>query len=282
MRCMTQKRNSLLPTIIIYLFLILTSLLIILPLLWIVLASITAGKTLYFEKILTIHPTFEHYTALFKSSSNFVICYLNTVKIASVNMVLSVAMTIGAAYTFSRFSFKGKRASLMAIMVLQMFPTYLAMVAIYVFLSRIHLLDTHFGLILIYLASQLPFNVWLVKGYLDRLSKNLDESAKIDGATNLKIFTKIILPLSKPIIIYVAFTNFLLPCTDWIYPQLILRSDSKTTLAIMLYNLVINPDSVQYTTFAAGSVLVAIPAMILFILLQKYIVQGISDGAVKS
>jgi len=270
-----------LSTVIIYVLLAITSLLIMIPFLWILLASITDGDTLYFEKISSIKPTLEHYKSLFQSSSNFGICYLNTIKIALINMIFSVILTLGAAYTFSRFRFKGRRASLMAIMILQMFPNYLAMVAIYVFLLRLNLLDTHIGLVLIYLAGQLPFNIWLVKGYLDGLSKNLDEAAKIDGATNFSIFSKIILPLSKPIIIYVAFTNFLLPCTDWIYPQLVLSSDNKTTLAIMLYNLINNPDSIQYTTFAAGSVLVAVPATILFIILQKYIVQGISAGAVK-
>lgn len=280
MPALIYSGRSKIPSFIMYLILIISCLLIIIPLIWIMLASISPGTTLYFSNFFSVKPTLEHYKELF-TTTNFGICYLNTIKIAVMNMVLSVIFTVGAAYAFSRFRFKGRRASMMAIMILQMFPNYLAMVAIYVFLFRINLLDTHFGLVLIYMAGQIPFNTWLVKGYLDGVSKNLDEAAKIDGASNFEIFAKIIIPLSKPIITYVAITNFLLPCTDWIYPQLVLRTENKATLAIMLYNMVNNPDTVQYTTFAAGSVLVAVPAVILFIFLQKYIVQGLSAGAVK-
>lgn len=269
-----------LSELIMYILLIISCLLVIVPLIWIFIASISPGYTLYFGDIFAIKPTLSHYTSLF-STTNFGLCYLNTLKIAVMNMTLSIVFTVGSAYVFSRYRFKGRRASLITIMVLQMFPNYLAMVAIYIFLLRINMLDTHFGLVLIYMAAQLPFNVWLVKGYIDGISKNLDEAAKIDGASNFGIFARVILPLSKPIITYVAITNFMLPCTDYIYPQIVLRTESKQTLAIMLYNLVINPDKIQYTTFAAGSVLVAIPAIILFIFLQKYIVRGLSAGAVK-
>lgn len=275
-----RKSHLGLSGIIIYIFLVISCILVLFPILWALLASFSVGNNFFFKDITQLKFTLDHYRQMF-SETNFVRSFLNTMIVASLNMVASVVLTVGAAFVFSRYRFKGRRATLMTILVLQMFPNYLAMVAIYVFLTRINLLDSLFGLVIIYISYQVPFNTWLVKGYLDGITKSFDEAAKIDGATNFTIFTRVILPLSTPIITYVALTNFLQPCMDFILPQIVLRTPGNYTIAVMLYNYVGDPNTVQYTTFAAGAIIVSIPAIILFNFLQKYIVQGMSAGAVK-
>ena len=196
-------------------------------------------------------------------------------------MILSVFLSMGSAYVFSRFRFKGRKFSLTSIMVLQMFPSIMGMIATYILLQIIGLLDTHLGLILVYAGGQIPYNTWMVKGYYDSLPRSLDESAKLDGARNATIFFKIIFPLVKPMVVYVALTNFISPWMDFMLPQLVLRSPEKKTLAIALYSMVSGQQNTQFTTFAAGAVLIAVPITLLYIYLQKYITVGITAGASK-
>ncbi len=196
-------------------------------------------------------------------------------------MVLSVILSMGSAYVFSRFRFKGRKAALSTIMVLQMFPSFMSMIAIYILLQILGLIDTHLGLILVYAGGQIPFNTWLVKGYLDSIPRSLDEAAKMDGASNLTIFINIIIPIAKPIVTFLALTNFIMPWMDFIFPQLVLRSPEKKTLAMALYGLVSGQQNTQFTTFAAGAVLIVIPITILYTFLQKYVVEGLSAGSSK-
>jgi arabinogalactan oligomer/maltooligosaccharide transport system permease protein len=166
-------------------------------------------------------------------------------------------------------------------MILQMFPAFLAMTAIFILISKLGLLDSHWGLILVYAGGQIPFNTWLCKGFFDGIPRSLDEAAKIDGASNMTIFVKIILPLAQPIITLVALTNFMGPWFDFIFPQILLKSSSNKTLAMGLFQWVQKQQNTQFTRFAAGAILVAIPITLLFVFLQKYIVEGLSSGATK-
>jgi len=267
--------------LLIYSLLVLVCIVIIAPVLWIIGASLNPGTSLFSTKMFPESPTFKHYVELF-TKTDYPKWYLNTLKIATANMVLSVLLTTSTAYVFSRFRFRGRKISMMSMLILQMFPAFLAMTAIYVLLYRLGLLNTHLGLILVYAGGQIPYNTWLCKGYFDGIPKSLDEAAKIDGASNLTIFRKIILPLAKPIITFVALTNFMGPWFDFIFPQLILRSSDKKTLALGLFEWIQKNQNTQFTRFAAGAILVAIPITLLFVYLQKHIVSGLSSGAVKS
>lgn len=207
--------------------------------------------------------------------------YKNTFKIAVINMILSVILTVSAAYVFSRFNFKGKKLGLITILILQVFPSFMGMVAIYTLLSQLKLLNTHLGLILVYAGGQIPYNTWLVKGYFDTIPHSLDEAARIDGASHMRTFFTVIMPLARPILVFAALTNFMGPWMDFIFPRLVIRSKEKFTLAIGLFDMISGRQNNQFTMFAAGAVLVAIPITILFMILQKYLTEGLSAGAVK-
>ncbi len=264
----------------VYTLLIIISILILAPVVWIVGSSLNPGTSLFNSRIFPKEPTLRHYRDLF-TETDYKLWYLNTLKIATINMVLSVVLTTLTAYVFSRFRFKGRKVTIIAMLILQMFPSFMSMTAIYVLLYRLNLLNTHLGLILVYASGQIPYNTWLCKGYFEGIPKSLDEAAKIDGASNMTIFRKVIIPLAKPIITFVAISNFIGPWFDFVFPQLILRSSDKKTLALGLFEWIQKNQNTYFTRFAAGSILVAIPITVLFLFLQKYIVAGLSSGATK-
>lgn len=264
----------------VYALLVLFSVIILAPVVWIIGSSLNPGTSLFSSSIFPKEPTIKHYIDLF-TQTDYKIWYINTLKIATINMLLSVVLTTLTAYVFSRFRFKGRKLTIITMLILQMFPAFMSMTAIYVLLYRLSLLNTHMGLILVYASGQIPYNTWLCKGYFEGIPKSLDEAAKIDGASNLSIFRKIIIPLAKPIITFVAISNFISPWFDFVFPQLILRSSDKKTLALGLFEWIQKNQNTYFTRFAAGSILVAVPITILFLYLQKYIVQGLSAGATK-
>lgn len=143
-------------------------------------------------------------------------------------------------------------------LVLQMFPSFMGMIAIYILLLQMNLLDNHWGLILVYAGGSIPFGAWLVKGYFDGLPRSLEEAAKIDGASHTSIFFRIMIPLSVPMLTFIAVSNFIGPWMDFIFARLVLRSNDNKTLAIGLFEMVTGRANNEFTTFAAGAVLVAI------------------------
>ncbi|KPU27768.1 arabinogalactan ABC transporter permease [Caloranaerobacter sp. TR13] len=279
----TKENNGkrYLTKVILYAILLFLSIIVLAPVIWIIGSSLNPGNSLYGSSLIPKNPTLIHYKELF-IKTDFARWYLNTLKIATINMILSVIFTTLTAYVFSRFKFKGKKIGLVSMLILQMFPSFLSMTAIYVLLMQIGLLNTHLGLILVYAGGQIPYNAWLVKGYFDGIPRSLDEAARIDGASNLTIFRKIILPIARPIITFIALTQFTAPWMDYILPRLILRSADKKTLAMALYEMVTGQQNTKFTMFAAGAILVAIPITLLFIYLQKHIVEGLAAGATKS
>ncbi|MBW9144727.1 sugar ABC transporter permease [Clostridium sp. CM027] len=272
--------SDVIQKIIIYAILVLLCIVILTPVIWIVLSSFNSGTSLFSSSIIPKNPTLIHYKELF-TQTDFPKWYMNTFKIAIINMVLSVILTTLSAYAFSRFKFKGRKQGLMTMMILQMFPGFLAMTAVFILISKLGLLNSHWGLILVYAGGQIPYNTWLCKGFFDGIPRSLDEAAKIDGASNMTIFVKVILPLARPIITLVALTNFMGPWFDFIFPQIILKSSEKKTLAMGLFEWVQKQQNTQFTMFAAGAILVAIPITLLFVYLQKHIVEGLASGATK-
>lgn len=267
--------------IAVYAALTLTAVIVILPVLWIIISSVQPSSSLYSSTFIPKGFTLVHFQTIF-TQTEFPLWYFNTLKIALLNMIISVVATTFSAYAFSRYRFSGKRNIMTLILLLQMFPSFLAMTAIYVMMNKLHLLDTHLGLLLVYTAGQLPYNTWLVKGYFDGIPRDLDEAAKIDGAGHLTIFWKIILPVARPVIVLIAITNFIAPWFDYIFPSLLLRSPAKKTLAVGIFEWISGFANDNFTQFASASLLTAIPITILFIYLQKHIVEGLTQGAVKS
>ncbi|MCA1031015.1 sugar ABC transporter permease [Bacillus timonensis] len=275
-----KKTRDKLTVSFIYLILVVTALFVFYPVYWILIGAFNPGDSLFSTKLIPDSLTLAHFTYLF-NETDYLLWYKNTFKIAFFNMILSTFLVVTAAYAFSRFRFPGRKQGLMTMLVLQMFPGFMGMIAIYILLLQIGLLDNHWGLILVYAGGSIPFGAWLVKGYFDGLPRSLEEAAKMDGASHTTIFFKVMFPLSKPILVFIAVNNFIGPWMDFIFARLVLRSNENKTLAVGLFEFVTGKANTQFTTFAAGAVLVAIPITILFLFFQKYIVEGLTAGANK-
>ncbi len=268
--------------IVLYFFLVLVVVLVIYPLLFTVSSAFSKGDALAGLGAYPFPQQFSlrQFDRLFHDTK-YVNWYLNTLKIAAVNSVLSVCITTVSAYIFSRFRFKAKKPMLMGMLILQMFPSFAGMIALYVLVWRLGLLDSHLGLILVYAAGQIPYNTWLIKGYLDTVPRSLDEAARVDGAGYFRTFLKIILPIARPMVTFLAVTSFTGPWMDFILPRLLIKSDTQKTLAIGLFDMINGKERTNFTMFAAGAVLVAVPFMILFAINQQYMTQVLASGAVK-
>jgi len=279
---MSRRMRSILEVTGIYLVIGAMAVIIFYPLAWAIGLSFSAGTSLYSTSIFPKEPTLEHYRWLFTSpDSNYLTWYRNTLYVSTLNSLLSVIFTSMTAYALSRFDFVGRRSGMYAFLLLQMFPVMMAMVALYIFLNLIGLLNTLIGLVLIYVGGQIPFNAWLVKGYMDTISRELDDAAKIDGAGPIRLFIRILLPLIMPILAIVALTNFMLPIFDFILPSIILHDKSKYTLAVGLYQFVNERYSSNFTVFAAGAILIAVPIAAVYLFLQKYLISGLAAGGTK-
>ena len=279
---MSTKKKSKIEVAFIYLFLLIMFIIIGYPLFWALMMSVNPGSNMLVTELFPSNPTWEHYAWLFTSpNSDYLLWYKNSMYIAVVNSVGSVIITSLIAYAISRYQFIGRKYGLYMFLLLQMFPALMGMVALYILLNTIGLTDSLYGLMIIYLGGQIPFNAWLVKGYLDTIPKELDEAAKIDGAGHLKIFWTIILPLAKPILAVVALFNFMAPFMDFLLPRIVLTSPSNFTLALGLYNFINDQFSTNFTRFAAGSILIAVPIALVFLLLQRYLISGLTSGATK-
>ncbi|WP_058309257.1 sugar ABC transporter permease [Gracilibacillus massiliensis] len=279
---MTRKTKSKIEVAFIYLFFALMFIIIGYPLAWTVMMSINPGTNMLVTQLIPDTPTLEHYIWLFTDpGSDYLIWYKNSVIIAVLNAIGSVIITSLIAYAFSRYQFFGRKYGLYLFLLLQMFPALMGMVALYILLTTIGLVDSIWGLLLIYLGGQIPFNAWLVKGYYDTIPRELDEAAKIDGAGHLRIFWMIMLPLAKPILAVVALFNFMAPFMDFLLPQIVLTDPNNYTLALGLYNFINDQFSTNFTRFAAGSILIAVPIALVFLLLQRYLIGGLTAGATK-
>lgn len=274
------KFKKIMVSAALHLELILVCLIVLIPIFWIVSSSFNDSSGLASATLIPARWTLHNYRRLFEET-RYVSWFLNTLRIAAVNAVVSVSLVMVTAWVMSRFRFTGKKAGLMTLLLLSMFPSFLSMTAIYVLFLTFGLLNKPIALVIIYSAGAIPYNVWLVKGYLDGVSKSLDEAAYIDGCTKFRAFFKVTLPLSMPIITYVTVTQFMTPWMDYILPNLLLSRDENRTLAVGLFAMINEQESTNFTMFAAGAVLVAVPISIIYIVFQKHIVQGISSGANK-
>ncbi|WP_181349170.1 sugar ABC transporter permease [Thalassobacillus sp. CUG 92003] len=278
---MGQQMKSRLEVTGIYLILAIVFVVIFYPLIWTVGMSLNEGSSLYSSSIIPENFSLEHYMWLFSSESNYLTWYKNSLIVSTFTAAGSVILTSLVAYAFSRYEFVGRKNGLYVFLLLQMFPVMMAMVALYIFLNMIGMLDTLSGLILIYLGGQIPFNAWLVKGYFDTIPRELDQAARIDGAGHLRVFFSIMLPLAKPILAVVALFNFMMPMFDFLLPSIVLSSEAKYTLAVGLFNFINDQFANNFTRFAAGSVLVAVPIAAIYLFLQRYLISGLTAGGSK-
>jgi arabinogalactan oligomer/maltooligosaccharide transport system permease protein len=258
------------------------------PVLWVISGSFNATNNIQVQKLIPPHPTLEHYKSLFTTSQYpFGIWLWNSLKVTIITATFTVVMAGLGAYAFSRFRFKGRRVGLLSLLLIQLFPQMLAMVAIFLLLLALGNifpwagLNTHTGLILVYLGGAMGFNTWLMKGYFDTIPRSLEESAKVDGATPFQAFYMIVLPLARPILATIFILSFISTYSELILATILLRGSDKFTLPVGMALLISDQYGRRWGMFAAGSILAMIPFLVVFIISQKSLVSGLTRGSVK-
>jgi len=280
-----QRRISVGVRLVIAVILIIFS---IFPILWMISASLNPTGSLATQKLIPDNPGFGNYRTLLTSGEfPFWTWFGNSLKISIITSILSLSITTIAAYAFSRFRFRGRQTMLKAILLIQVFPGLLALVATFLMISQIGDvipfldLDTHASLILVYLGGAMGINIWLMKGYLDTIPRDIDESAMVEGASDWQIFTRLILPLIRPILIVVAIINYIGTYGEFVLARVLLRSNETYTLMVGLQIFAGAQFNQRWGVFAAGALMGALPIMIIYLALQDQIVGGLTQGAVK-
>ncbi len=281
-RHMGLKASRTLGNTLIYILLIAISVIWLIPFFCIVLQSFRVESTWQVGYVLPKVWGIDNYRNLF--NTDFPRWYINTFVTAVCTALLQTVIVLCMSYTLSRFRFKMRQPLMRFMLILGMFPGMLAMIILYRVLKDLGLTQANAtpGLILVYVASS-GMGYYVSKGFFDTIPKSLDEAARVDGATRFQILKKIILPLSKPIVIYTILTAFMGPWGDFVFARYIsFGASAGMNVAVGLYNW-LTPDQINnnYTMFCAGGVLVAIPVTLLFLFLQKYYVEGVTGGAVK-
>ncbi|GLS91650.1 maltose ABC transporter permease [Psychromonas marina] len=273
-----------------YTFLIVMAIIIIYPILLTIMSAFNVSNTLYSTSFFPENFSFtENFKSLFNDTA-YLSWYTNTFLLSIVTMVLSTVIVVVSGFVYSRYRYASRKSALMSLLIIQIVPSGSGLIALYAMASSIGIyssenatLYTYIFMTLIYTALGTTMNTLLMKGYYDSIPRDLDESAKIDGATQLQIFTEILLPLVKPMIVVIAIFCFLGPIGDIIMPKFLIASmssDSKT-LAVGLMGLINDIKDSNYNVFAAGAVLAAIPPVLVFYKFQDYIVGGLTSGGVK-
>ncbi|MCB9423132.1 MAG: sugar ABC transporter permease [Ardenticatenaceae bacterium] len=260
----------------------------IFPILWVVSASLNPTGSLATQKLIPENFGFDNYRTLITSGEfPFWTWFGNSIKIATITSVLSLAITTTAGYAFSRFRFRGRQTMLKGILLVQVFPALLAIVATFLMISQVGDvlpgigLNTHGSLILVYLGGAMGINIWLMKGFLDTIPRDIDESAMVEGATDWQIFTRLILPLLRPILIVILILNYIGTYGEFILARVLLKSNEQYTLMVGLQVFAGAQFNQRWGVFSAGALIGALPIMIIYLLLQDQIVGGLTQGAVK-
>ncbi len=258
------------------------------PGLWVVSTSFNPAKSLGSGSFFPEDPSFVNYQDLLTNEFfPYAQWFINSLKISTITTILTVIVTCLAGYTLSRFRFTGRRQLMGAILILNVFPAILAMVAIFSMIQQLGLqipfigLDTHGGLILIYVSGSMGINVLMVKAYIDSIPIELDESALVDGATHWQTFTQIVLPAMMPIIITVGVLTFIATYGDFVIARVLLKSSDKLTVMVGLMLFQTDRFDQDFGTITAGAVLAALPIISIYVPLQRYVVDGLTAGSVK-
>lgn len=258
------------------------------PLYLVVISSFNSTGSLRIDSFIPREISFANYKMLF---SNPAIPYLtwmkNSLVVAGATAVLSVTIGSASAFAFSRLNFKGRKTGIQMLLLVQMFPAILAISAVYVIMERVYTfapsigLGTQAGLLLIYLGGAMGVNIWLLKGFVDSIPKELDEAAKIDGASAVQTYWLIFMPLAAPVLAVVSLLSFIGTFNEFILARLFLVDMESRTVAVGLQQFIGGQYSENWGPFAAGSIIASVPIVIIFLSLQKYIVNGLTAGSVK-
>ncbi|MUL40184.1 sugar ABC transporter permease [Streptomonospora sp. PA3] len=256
------------------------------PILFVVSAALNPLGTLSSSTLVPRSAGLQNFLQLL-GGTHFGRWYANSLLIAMANAAATVFLSALAAYVFSRFRFAGRRLGLYGLLVIQMFPQFLAIVAIYLMFSTVSDywpavgFNTPWGLMLVYLGGALSINTWLMKGFFDTIPAALDESAQVDGATHAQAFFRIMLPLVTPVLAVVGLLVFIATVNEFLIASVFLRDPEAKTVAVGLYGMVADQRDANFGMFSAGTLLLAVPVLSVFWFLQRYIAEGLTSGAVK-
>ena len=256
------------------------------PILFVISAAFNPLGTLSSTELVPTGASFANFTRLFADTA-FGTWFLNSIVIAAASSAASVFLSALAAYAFSRRRFRGRRVGLLSLLLIQMFPQFLAIVAIFLMFSTITDywpeigFNTWWGLILLYLGGALGVNTWLMKGFFDTVPRELDESATMDGASHAQTFFRILLPLVAPILAVTGLLAFIGTINEFLIANVFLTDTGAKTLSVGMYGLVAGERNNNFGMFCAGTLLTAVPTVLVFQFLQRYIVNGLTAGAVK-
>ncbi len=266
------------------------------PVAYVISAAFNADSTLSGASILPRAVTLDNFKKLFASgaatkhfasAADYPYWYMNTLIVSIATAFFAVMLGALAAYAFSRFRFRGRRLGMLGLLLIQMFPQLGAVVAIYLIVYNVgdifHVigLNTITGLIVVYMGGVLGVNTWLMKGFFDTIPSELDESARVDGATPAQVFWGVVLPLAAPVLAVIALLSFIGTINEFIIASVLLQSSKHQTLPVGLFNFITGQFQQWWGPFAAGVLLAAIPVVVLMMSIQKFIVGGLTQGSVK-
>jgi arabinogalactan oligomer/maltooligosaccharide transport system permease protein len=258
------------------------------PALWIASTALNPTGSLATAELIPRHASLRNFDELLNDPIHPYLRWLwNSIKISTIVAVCSVFILALSAYAFSRFRFRFRRNLLLGVFLVQVFPSSLTIVGIFLLVQQIGSyipslgLNSHGGLILVYLGYVLGINVWLMKGFFDSVPRDIDESAMVDGASHWQIFTKLILPLVRPILAVTAILSFIGTFNDFLLARTVLQSTDEFTLMVGLYLFVDQQFAQNWGVFAAGALIASVPIVLIYLVLQDHIVSGLTEGAVK-
>lgn len=267
--------------VIIYSILLLFVAISIFPILRVFTISLRPGDNLLNTslRIIPEDATWANYIQLF-TEKPFLTWIRNSLLVTLAVTVIGVALSSTAGYAFSRYKFPGRRAGLLALLVTQMFPATMLLLPLYIMISKLGLVNSFVGLIIMYSASALPFCIWLMKGYYDTIPSSLEESATVDGASKFYAFWKIIIPLASPALVITALFSFMAAWNEYVVAAQVLWYEDMFTIPLGLKSLQGNMTT-QWGMYAAGALIISIPVIIVFLVLSKWLVSGLTLGSVK-
>jgi arabinogalactan oligomer/maltooligosaccharide transport system permease protein len=276
-----EKNDSWQTIIFVYVVLGIAAFICLYPVLNVLTISLRPNNAVFSTslKIIPDGATFQSYIDAF-TKYDLLEWMRNSLIVSGFSSLLGMVLSVAAGYAFSRFEFFGKKQGLIMLLVTQMFPIPMLLLPLYIMLVKLGLSNSFFGLIMVYVATAIPFNIWIMKGYFDTIPKTLEESAAIDGAPLIKAFYLVILPLAKPGIAIATLFSFMGAWSEYLVARVLINDSSKITLPVGLVNM-LGQFATDWGIYSAMAMVTALPVMIVFIVLSKYLVGGLTVGSVK-